>query len=487
MSNDDITVIATVFPRSSLLITAIVAIWRTRFTTRVQVLLQCDNSWASRRDARRKAATALLAGSPTADVDRVLRFFETLAGIFVKPRGVFRDRILPGFLGVSTPSTGRRRAIGGRVMTTSLACRSGGPSQMLGRNSVRLMSRWTPTAGGVPAEKDLESFPCWRAARLTSTLHCNGMGKDAEWSPSQARTLTLEPIGYVRAARDESRSRAPAARERRRSRAHRALPEPQLRARALRSRRLAVHLGAVLVRSQRRLAAEGAAAAQPLRAARACSRRARRTGRIRSGCRRCASSASTGSRCTCSDVDMLDGTPVLDIKPYVAYTDAIADAGSGWLANGDAPRDPIPAFAVHWDAAAGEQAEWIEARTGLNLRERATATLALGPEPHPYRRIRREQSGFTLCVKDWRLRFRVDERDVRVASIESGVRKSLLVRGGRSERRSSRCIASITRASVSCAPCVGRRCCAASVDTGSATTLARPPLRRCESHGRNCS
>ena len=28
-----------------------------------------------------------------------------------------------------------------------------------------------------------------------------------------------------------------------------------------------------------------------------------------------------------SDVDMLDGTPVLDIKPYVAYTDAIADAG----------------------------------------------------------------------------------------------------------------------------------------------------------------
>ena len=131
-----------------------------------------------------------------------------------------------------------------------------------------------------------------------------------------------------------------------------------------------------------------------------------------------------------SDVDMLDGTPVLDIKPYVAYTDAIAHAGSGWLENGAAPRDPIPAFDVHWAAAAVEQAEWIEARTGLNVRERATATLALGPEPHPYRRIRREASGFTLCVKDWRLRFSVAERDVRVASIESGVRKSLLVRGG---------------------------------------------------------
>ncbi len=29
--------------------------------------------------------------------------------------------------------------------------------------------------------------------------------------------------------------------------------------------------------------------------------------------------------------DMLDGTPVLDIKPYIPYADAIADASSGWL------------------------------------------------------------------------------------------------------------------------------------------------------------
>jgi len=128
-----------------------------------------------------------------------------------------------------------------------------------------------------------------------------------------------------------------------------------------------------------------------------------------------------------SDVDMLDGTPVLDIKPYVAYTDAIADAGDGWLANGGAPRDPIPQFEVLWSAAALEQAAWIETRTSLPLRERATATLALGPEPHPYRRIRREAGGgFTLCVKDWRLKFAVEGKQVQVASVESGARKALL-------------------------------------------------------------
>ena len=129
-----------------------------------------------------------------------------------------------------------------------------------------------------------------------------------------------------------------------------------------------------------------------------------------------------------SDVDMLDGTPVLDIKPYVAYTDAIADAGAGWLTSEDAPRDPLPELEVLWDAAAAEQAAWIEARTGLPLRARATAALALGPEPHPYRRIRREQRGFTLCVKDWRLRFGVEGRRVQVTAVESGVRKSELNR-----------------------------------------------------------
>ena len=33
--------------------------------------------------------------------------------------------------------------------------------------------------------------------------------------------------------------------------------------------------------------------------------------------------------------DMLDATPVLDIKPYIPFTDAHPDATSGWLAEAD--------------------------------------------------------------------------------------------------------------------------------------------------------
>jgi tRNA-Thr(GGU) m(6)t(6)A37 methyltransferase TsaA len=133
------------------------------------------------------------------------------------------------------------------------------------------------------------------------------------------------------------------------------------------------------------------------------------------------------------DVDMLDGTPVLDLKPYVPYTDAIGAARSGWLeaaaAEDGASRDPVAAFSVHWDAPATSQADWIEARTGLALRARATATLALGPEPHPYRRIRRVSDGFVLALKEWRARFTVTGRDVHVHEVTSGFRESQLAAG----------------------------------------------------------
>jgi tRNA (adenine37-N6)-methyltransferase len=135
------------------------------------------------------------------------------------------------------------------------------------------------------------------------------------------------------------------------------------------------------------------------------------------------------------DSDMLDGTPVLDLKPYVAYTDAHPGAGNGWLddkeqpGTGAQPSDPVSAFVVQFEALAAEQAEWIEARTGLAIGERIRSTLALGPAPHPYRRIRRIDDGMQLAVKEWRVRFTVVERDVRVIEIYSGFRASQLAAG----------------------------------------------------------
>lgn len=141
------------------------------------------------------------------------------------------------------------------------------------------------------------------------------------------------------------------------------------------------------------------------------------------------------------EIDLVDGTPVLDIKPYVPYTDAHPHARSGWLEdavsghamrNGDdrdaVPTDPLAPHEVLFADAALERGAWIEARSGLALLERARATLALGPEPHPYRRIKPDGEGFVLAVKEWRLLFRVTDRQVHVSTVFSGYRHSQLAK-----------------------------------------------------------
>ena len=140
-----------------------------------------------------------------------------------------------------------------------------------------------------------------------------------------------------------------------------------------------------------------------------------------------------------TDSDMLDGTPVLDLKPYVAYTDAHPSAGTGWLEDAaragasSQPADPVSAYLVQFEALATEQAAWIEANTGLAIRERIQSTLALGPTSHPYRRIRRVGEWMQLSVKEWRVRFTAVERDVRVLEINSGFRDSQLAAGADDE------------------------------------------------------
>jgi tRNA-Thr(GGU) m(6)t(6)A37 methyltransferase TsaA len=143
------------------------------------------------------------------------------------------------------------------------------------------------------------------------------------------------------------------------------------------------------------------------------------------------------------DADMLDGTPVLDLKPYIAYTDAHPSAGNGWLEDQwpagptEQPSDPLLAYVVDFDPLAAEQTAWIETHTGLAIGERIRSTLSIGPEPHPYRRIRRMEDCLQLAVKEWRVRFTVDACHVRVMEVFSGFRASQLAEAGADPVRQS--------------------------------------------------
>ncbi len=118
------------------------------------------------------------------------------------------------------------------------------------------------------------------------------------------------------------------------------------------------------------------------------------------------------------DIDILDGSPVLDLKPYVPYADAFPDAGSGWL---DTARDPIPDYEVTWSNEAQAHSTWLAAR-GVDLAPVIERALALGPLPNAYRRIKRLADGYELAVKEWRARFDVAGKTVRVKGLVTGYR-----------------------------------------------------------------
>lgn len=76
-----------------------------------------------------------------------------------------------------------------------------------------------------------------------------------------------------------------------------------------------------------------------------------------------------------SGIDLLDGTPVLDIKPYVPYADSVAEA-SNQMAS--APPEPI---AVQWSESALPQAHDHALRLGEPLVELIEQCLAQDPRP----------------------------------------------------------------------------------------------------------
>jgi tRNA-Thr(GGU) m(6)t(6)A37 methyltransferase TsaA len=120
-------------------------------------------------------------------------------------------------------------------------------------------------------------------------------------------------------------------------------------------------------------------------------------------------------------LDVLDGSPVLDLKPYVAYADAYPEAHQGWLE----ASDPVAAWEVSFAEAALERLAWLQAQ-GIDLRGAIEGALALGPQPHAYRRIRRHGSGMRLALKEWRVDFVAEDRRILVTSVLTGYRASQL-------------------------------------------------------------
>lgn len=99
--------------------------------------------------------------------------------------------------------------------------------------------------------------------------------------------------------------------------------------------------------------------------------------------------------------DLLDGTPVYDLKPYVASADAFPEARLGWLEGLEEQ-----AFPVEFSPRAHEQLEWLERNGVPRLREVLRGLLENEPLDKKRKRVRTgKDGGATLAYRTWRADF----------------------------------------------------------------------------------
>jgi tRNA-Thr(GGU) m(6)t(6)A37 methyltransferase TsaA len=108
--------------------------------------------------------------------------------------------------------------------------------------------------------------------------------------------------------------------------------------------------------------------------------------------------------------DLIDGTPILDIKPYLPYTDGIAEAKGGF-----ADRAPVASLVVEFSAAVDRQLVELADKTP-ELATLIRETLALDPRP-AYQRDADERE-YGVLLDRYNVRWRVAGDRVIVLGIE---------------------------------------------------------------------
>jgi len=128
------------------------------------------------------------------------------------------------------------------------------------------------------------------------------------------------------------------------------------------------------------------------------------------------------------NTDLVDGTPILDIKPYIPTVDAFPDASMGWISGVEEKLLQPHRYTVTYSSLATSQIEWLQKNWGITFIERAHEALSRDPSVHRTRRIRKWQGGqLQMGCGGWRLIFTVSDLHVLIEKIVPGYPDSLLL------------------------------------------------------------
>ncbi len=115
--------------------------------------------------------------------------------------------------------------------------------------------------------------------------------------------------------------------------------------------------------------------------------------------------------------DLLEGTPIFDIKPYVRGADAFPNAQAGWLDFVEAS-----AFSISESKEAARHLDWLEANGEMRLRPFIDEQLRYQPLDSDRKRVAKIEGAYSISFRTWRLDFSLDEaaQTLEVVRVRSG-------------------------------------------------------------------
>jgi len=128
-----------------------------------------------------------------------------------------------------------------------------------------------------------------------------------------------------------------------------------------------------------------------------------------------------GLKLRVTSIDLLDGTPILDIKPYLPSVEAHPYANPGWIASAELAHQN-PKYSIDYSVLAEYKLAFL-ANHDVDLKPRIERALIHDPSSHPYKRIEPvgdSGNSFVQAIRGWRIYFNVIESKIIVSDIRSG-------------------------------------------------------------------
>ncbi len=121
-----------------------------------------------------------------------------------------------------------------------------------------------------------------------------------------------------------------------------------------------------------------------------------------------------GRMITVFGADLIDQTPIIDIKPYLPYSDSIPDANSGWLNLNEK-------YQIEFSKKANDQIEFFKSMDLVGIESFIWHQLEYEPTNDRKKRVKSISDNFyQISYRTWRIDFKIQNKNICIEQIRSG-------------------------------------------------------------------